>query len=122
MKYAFAAAVAAVLAVANGAQADHFSGIYGNTVTRTMADGTKVTIYVNEDKTWEQHVGAAVMKGTYAWKDDTHACFTVLDPAPKDPSMATNCIEIKDDHKAGDTWTEPGPGGHDMTTSITAGR
>ncbi len=122
MKYAFPVAVAAVLTVVTAAQADHFSGVYGNTVTRTMADGTKVIIYVNEDKTWEQHVGTVVMKGTYAWKDDTHACFTVVDPAPKDPSMATNCIEIKDDRKAGDTWTEPGPGGHDMTMSITAGR
>ena len=122
MKYKLLAAVAAVLVVSTAAQADRFSVAYGNTVTQIMPDGTKFIIFVNIDKTWEQRVGNVTTKGTYVWKDDTHACFTVNDPAPKDPTKATSCVEIKGDHKVGDTWTEPLPGGKNMTVSITAGR
>ena len=122
MKYKLLGAVAAVLVVSTAAQADRFSVAYGNTVTQTLPNGTKMITYINPDKTWEQHVGNHVTKGTYMWKDDTHACFTVSDPAPADPSKATNCSEIKGDHKVGDTWTEPMQNGQPITISITAGR
>jgi hypothetical protein len=115
--------LAAVLLSTAAANADPFAVAYGNTVTQTMPDGSKMTIYVNADKTWEQHRDGKVMKGTYSWKDDTHACFTETDPAPADPSKATNCSEIKGDHKVGDTWTETMPDGKTaITMSITAGR
>ena len=116
--------LAAVLLSTAAAQAgDLFAVAYGNTVTQTMPDGSKTIIYVNADKTWEQHRGDKVMKGTYSWKDDTHACFTMTDPAPADPSKATNCNEIKGDHKVGDTWTETMPDGKSqITMAITAGR
>ena len=115
--------LAAVLLPTAAANADPFAVAYGNTVTQTMPDGSKMTIYVNADKTWEQHRDGKVMKGTYSWKDDTHACFTETDPAPADPSKATNCSEIKGDHKVGDTWTETMPDGKTaITMSITAGR
>ena len=121
MKYAFPAALAALLAVATAAEADHFAGVYGNTVTQVMANGVKIVIYINEDKTWERHIGNTIVKGTYAWKDDTHVCFTA-DPAPKDPGMGSNCFEVKDDRKAGDTWTDTAPDGSSVAMSITAGR
>jgi len=116
--------LAAVLLSMPAAQAgDLFAVAYGNTVTQTMPDGSKTIIYVNADKTWEQHMGGKVIKGTYSWKDDTHACFTETDPAPADPSKATNCNEIKGDHKVGDTWTETMPDGKSsVTMAITAGR
>jgi hypothetical protein len=115
--------LAAVFLSAAGAQADPFSVAYGNTVTQTAPDGSKAVIYVNADKTWERHsADGKVYKGTYAWKDDTHACFTVTDPAPADASKATNCSEIKGDHKLGDTWTEPMGNGQNISVSITAGR
>ena len=95
---------------------------HGNTVTQTAPDGTKTIIYVNPDKSWERHTGDKVVKGTYSWKDDTHACFTVTDPAPADPSKATSCNEIKGDHKVGDTWTETTPDGRTITMAITPGR
>ena len=116
--------LAAVLLSTAAAQAgDLFAVAYGNTVTQTMPDGSKTIIYVNADKTWEQHRGDKVMKGTYSWKDDTHACFTMTEPAPADPSKATNCNEIKGDHKVGDTWTETMPDGKStITMAITAGR
>ena len=114
---------AVLLTTASASAADLFAVAYGNTVTQTMPDGSKTIIYVNADKTWEQHrADGTVMKGTYAWQDDSHACFTMTDPAPKDPAKATNCNEIKGDHKVGDTWTEPLPNGQNITMSITAGR
>jgi len=116
--------LAAILLSTAAAQAgDLFAVAYGNTVTQTGPDGSKTVIYVNADKTWEQHRGDKVVKGTYSWKDDSHACFTVTDPAPADPSKATNCNEIKGDHKVGDTWNETMEDGKtQITMSITAGR
>ena len=113
----------AVLLSTAAAQADDlFAVAYGNTVTQTF-QGKTMTIYVNPDKTWEQHMAdGKVFKGTYGWKDATHACFTVTDPAPKDPSHATNCSEIKGDHKVGDTWSEDAGNGQTITMSITQGR
>jgi hypothetical protein len=113
----------AVLFTTVAANADPFGVAYGNTVTQTGPDGSKTIIYVNADKTWEQHRDGKVMKGTYSWQDATHACFTMTDPAPADPSKATNCNEIKGDHKVGDTWTETMPDGKtQITMAITAGR
>lgn len=122
MKRMMLAAVA-VLAVSAAAQADDlFAPAYGNTVTQSFADGTKFVIYINADKSWEEHVGAKTMKGIYAWKDGTHACFTTTDPAPSDPTKATSCVEIKGGHKVGDSWSETTPDGKPMTVSIAAGR
>ncbi|HWA92118.1 MAG TPA: hypothetical protein VG889_18915 [Rhizomicrobium sp.] len=123
-RIALGAAILAVSATAAFAQTDPFAVAYGNTVTQTRPDGTKVVIYVNADKTWEQHMsGGAVVKGTYAWQDASHVCFTVVDPAPKDAAHATDCNEIKGDHKVGDTWTETMEDGKtQITMSITAGR
>ena len=122
MKRILLAAVAAV-GISTAAQAaDPFAVAYGNTVTQTFPDGTKMTTYVNADMTWQQTVGGKTTKGTYGWKDATHVCFTVTDPVPADPSKATGCNEIKGDHKLGDTWTETMPNGGTMTMAITPGR
>lgn len=122
MKRIILAAVAAAALFSTSAYADPFAVAYGNTVTQTFPDGTKMTTYVNADMTWQQSVGGKTIKGTYAWKDATHVCFTVTDPAPADPSKATGCNEIKGDHKLGDTWTETGANGATITMTITAGR
>jgi hypothetical protein len=118
----FFLAAAAVVALSTAAHADPFAVAYGNTVTQTLPDGTKIIIYVNPDMSWQQTAGGHVTKGTYAWKDPTHVCFTVTDPAPVDPSKATGCNEIKGDHKVGDTWTEQTPDGRTITMAISAGR
>ena len=115
--------LAAVVLSAAAAQADPLAMTYGNTVTQTTPDGKKSITYVNADKTWERHApDGKVYKGTFVIQDDTHACFTAVDPAPQDAKSATNCIEIKADHKVGDTWTEPMGNGQNITISITAGR
>jgi hypothetical protein len=115
------AALAALTATA--AYADQFAGIYGNTVHITRPDGTTAIVFVNEDKTWEQRTTEGkVMRGTFAWKDDTHVCFTVTDPKPEKPEDAESCDEVTGNHKAGDTWTEDDGKGHTTTIAVTAGR
>ena len=117
--------LAAVLATTVAAEAgDPLAVGYGNTITQTLPSGAKMVVYVNADKTWEQHMAdGKVLKGTFTVPDDTHACFTVTSPAAQDPSKATNCVEIKGDHKVGDTWNETLPDGKStMTVSITPGR
>src|ERR1700678_1641097 len=76
---------AAFFALTSMAQAaDPYQGMYGNPVTITGSDGMKVISFVNQDMTWEQHgPNGMVVKGTYAWKDATTACFTQTDPAPQ---------------------------------------
>ena len=55
-----------LLSTASAPAEDPLAVAYGNTVTQTMADGTKTVIYVNADKTWEQHRSdGTVLKGTY---------------------------------------------------------
>lgn len=122
MKGIFIAAVAAI-AITTAAESDPLSGAFGNTLTRTLPNGTKMIVYVNADQTWEQHVGATVMKGTYAWKDAVQVCFTLTAPPPPDPAKAINCFVAKDEHKVGDTWTDPMPDGKGVITNVlTAGR
>jgi opacity protein-like surface antigen len=114
---------AAFLALAGAAQAaDPYANFYGNTVNITGSDGTKVTSYVNADMTWEQHAPAGVVKGTYAWKDATTACFTQTDPAPKSADGATVCLPNQTAHNVGDSWTVAGGDGKPVTVSLTAGR
>jgi len=117
------AGVTAMCLSAPALAADPLSGAFGNTLTRTLPDGTKMIVYVNADQTWEQRTGTTVIKGTYAWKDATSVCFTLTDPAPADPTKATNCFVAKDEHKVGDTWTDPMPDGKGVITNVlTAGR
>ena len=119
--FLFAAAAVAALAVSTAAQADPLAGAYGNTITITQDDGTKFTAYFNADKTWEEHHGATVVKGTFEFKDNNQLCKTITAPAPADPAKATSC-EVAQDHKIGDTWTETSPNGKSITITITAGR
>lgn len=122
MKRILLAAVAVAFVATAAEAADPFANAYGNTVTQVLPDGTKMITYINPDMTWERHIGDKTLKGTYAWEDATHACFTVNDPAPADPAQATSCSEIKGTHNVGDTWTEMTPDGQTITISLTAGR
>ncbi len=114
---------ASALALTIGvAHADPYANLYGNTLSMTGVDGTKSTVFINQDMSWESHLtNGTVLKGTYAWKDAQTACFTVV-PAPKPPAPATNCYAAQADHNVGDTWTMNGPDGKPNTLTITAGR
>lgn len=125
-KFIAAVAAAGVFASASAYAATPFDGAYGNTVTQTVADGTKIVIYVNADGTWQRMIGSQVAKGTYTWKDATHACFVQTDPAltpDQAKMMGDGCNDFAGPaHVAGDTWTQNLPNGQTMTVSITAGR
>ena len=115
-------AAAAVVLSIGAAHADPFESAYGNTVTTTLPDGSKQVAYVNRDGTWEQHeADGMVIKGTFVWKGERTACFTIVDPTPKDASKATHCHDIAGDHKLGETWSET-DNGQTFTMAITAGR
>jgi len=102
--------------------ADPYQSMYGNTLTITGSDGTKVTTFVNQDMTWEQHnPNGMVVKGTYVWKDATTACFTQTDPAPQANAQPL-CLPNQMAHNVGDTWSVSGMDGKPVTVTITAGR
>jgi hypothetical protein len=96
---------AAFFALTSMAQAaDPYQSMYGNTTT------------------WEQHgPNGMVVKGTYAWKDATTACFTQTDPAPQAGAQPL-CLQNQGMHNVGETWTVAGMDGKPVTVSITAGR
>ncbi|HTW36626.1 MAG TPA: hypothetical protein VMD53_18555 [Rhizomicrobium sp.] len=114
---------AAFFALTSMAQAgDPYQSMYGNTVTITGSDGAKVTTFVNQDMTYEQHgPNGTVVKGTYVWKDATTACFTQTDPAPAGNAQPL-CLQNQMAHGVGDTWTVNGMDGKPVTVTITAGR
>ena len=114
---------AAFLALTSAAfAADPYQSMYGNTVTITGSDGTKVMSFVNQDMTWEQHgPNGMVVKGTYAWKDATTACFTQTDPAPQ-ANQPPLCLQNQAAHTVGETWSVAGMDGKPVSISLTAGR
>lgn len=101
----------AVLALSAGAAlADNLAGYYGNTVVITSPDGKVTKSKVNADKTYSSVLPDGTQtKGTWAWKDDTTACFTQVTPAPA-AGTAPACFKI-DAHKVGDTWSTKTPDG-----------
>jgi hypothetical protein len=115
---------AALLALSGTAlAADAYANFYGNTVSITGSDGSKVTSFVNQDMTWEQHwANGMVTKGTYAWKDATTACFTQTDPAPKSADQGPVCLQNQAAHNVGDSWSVAGADGKPVTVSLTSGR
>jgi hypothetical protein len=109
--------------VTTAAYADQFAGYYGNTVSIKHPGGATSTVFVNVDKTWEHRTpDGKTYRGTYAWKDDTHVCLTLVDPPPAPGEDAQECHEVTGDHKLGDTWTDSDGKGHTTTFTITAGR
>lgn len=123
MKAAALAVFALGLMPAAALADDPYAAMYGNTVTITTANGAKVISYVNPDMSWEQHVeGGVVVKGTYAWKDATTACFTQTDPVPKSPDHATVCLQNQTAHAVGDSWSVQGNDGKPVTVTLTSGR
>ncbi len=116
-------AAATVSMLATAADADPFASAYGNTLTTTAPDNTKVVTYVNADGTWERHAAdGSILKGTFVWKDAQTACFTVTDPAPKQGDQSTGCRTFTATHAIGDTWTDKDPKGNVYTSTLTAGR
>lgn len=123
MKRVLISAMAFFVAGGTAMAGDLYANLYGNTVTITGPDGSKVMAYVNQDMTWENRMaGGANVKGTYSWKDATTACFTRVDPAPKSTEQATVCLPNQTAHNVGDSWTTNDSDGKPATITLTAGR
>jgi len=118
----FMLASLALVASVCAANADPMTGLYGNTLTMTGADGKASKVFVNQDMSWEQHMSdGTAIKGTWAWQDPTTACFTQTTPPPK-PDMKPYCAKI-DPHNPGDTWSEKDAQGKVLVNySLSAGR
>ncbi len=105
-----------VLAVAP-ASADTWTGVYGNTITSTYADGRVVEVYVDADHTYAIALpDGARLKGT--WADaGGQSCFTLAAPPP---GAKPSCFPLKD-YKVGDTFSGEDATGK-YTGVISAGR
>ncbi len=101
---------------------DPFAAEYGNTLTQTGPDGARIVTFINEDRTWIQHLpDGSARRGTYRWQDDHTVCFAQTDPAP--PSgQGTGCNEVRSAHQVGESWTQKDSKGQTYTMTIVAGR
>ncbi len=110
---------AALLCAATPALADTWTGVYGNTITSTYADGRVVKVYVEADHTYSILLpDGAKLKGS--WADaDGQSCFTLTDPPPA-PGAKPSCFPLKE-YKVGDTFAGEDVTGR-YTGAISAGR
>ncbi|MEI9885834.1 MAG: hypothetical protein WDN08_04920 [Rhizomicrobium sp.] len=116
-KIVLAGAVA--LCSAQPALADTWTGVYGNTITSTYADGRVVKVYVESDHTYSIVLpDGAKLKGTWA-DGGGQSCFTLTDPPPP-PDAKPSCFALKE-YKVGDTFAGEDATGK-YTGVISAGR
>lgn len=119
MKTMFAAILSLVIvASAWAADADPMAGRYGNTVRITSKDGKLTRIYYNPDKsvTVMRPDGGVI---TGAWEiEGAELCVS----ASVMLMSVKRCLPFVPDKKPGDTWTQKGPDGDDVTIAIVAGR
>jgi hypothetical protein len=110
------ACVAAAGAWAAGA--DPMQGRYGNTVRITNAAGQITRIYYNVDKSVTvMRPDGAVISGS--WEiEGAELCVS----ASVMLMSVRRCSPFVPDKKPGDSWTQKGPDGDEVTIAIVAGR
>lgn len=113
----FAVALAFGMALTSGvAFADTIQNGYGNTFVVTRADGAQVRYQFNQDGTFTGVApGGSTMAGTYTAADG-QLC---LNPPN---GGAPQCTAIAADKNVGDTWTQTGVDGSEITVTLEAGR
>jgi outer membrane lipoprotein SlyB len=114
MKILAAIAAAAVLGMAGAASADTMENSFGNTITVTTADGHNIIYLVNADHSYAMNAGDTHVNGTWAVKGD-QVCLT-----PQ--GGQETCTPYDASRNVGDTWTQTGSDGAQITIKITAGR
>lgn len=111
--------IAALLCAIAPAAAGTWTGVYGNTITSTYADGRVVKVYVEADHTYSILLpNGAKLKGTWA-DGDGQSCFTLTDPPPA-PGAKPSCFPLKE-YAVGDTFSGEDVTGK-YTGTISAGR
>ncbi len=113
----FAAALVFVAALGGSvAFADTIQNGYGNTFVVTNASGQEARYQFNEDGTFTGTApGGSAMAGTYAVTDG-QLC---LNPPN---GGAPTCTAVAADKNVGDTWTQTGTDGSQITVTLVAGR
>lgn len=116
MKKFFFAAVMAVALSAAPAFAETIQNAFGNTVSVTYADGRIASYHFNEDGTFTGIApGGTTMRGRWAIEGEE---LCLIPPGGQAPT----CTHIESDKNVGDTWTQTGSDGSQITVAITAGR
>jgi hypothetical protein len=108
----------AALAVCGSAAADPMQGRYGNTVRITAKDGKLSRAYYNADKSVTvMRPDGGVITGT--WEiEGAELCVS----ASVMLMSVKRCLPFVPDKKPGDTWTQKGPDGDEVSITIVAGR
>lgn len=104
----------AVFGLTAPAFADTLEGAYGNTVTVTTASGQTATYHFNADNTYMMMAGETHLSGVWAINGE-ELCLT---PEGGEPA----CAPYVGDKNVGDTWTQTGSDGSEITVTITEGR
>ncbi len=116
MKKILAATALAFALSAGAAFADTMQNAFGNTVVVTYASGSSAQYHFNEDGTFTGvAVGGTGMRGRWATEGEQ---LCLIPPGGQAPT----CLQIAADKSVGDTWTQAGSDGSEITVTLQAGR
>ena len=111
-----AAALISFAALSGSALAQGMTNGDGNTFIVTEANGVAVRYHFNSDGTWDAVApDNSTVNGTYTVANG-QICLT-----GSGMSQAA-CTEYHPDKNVGDTWTQPGTDGQQITVALVAGR
>lgn len=111
-------ALAIAMAASTFAAGDPMTGRYGNTQVVTHKDGRSMRAMFNADKSVTMmRPDGSVLQGTWAIEGE-QLCLSVSMLVVEDK----RCMGFVPDKKPGDTWTQKGPDGQQVTVRIVPGR
>ena len=113
----FAVAIAlGVAMIAAPAVAGTMDNSYGNTIVVTYPNGGQAFYYFNADGSFSGTApGGSQMAGTYTVEGDQ---LCLIPPS----GQAPQCTAVAADKNVGDTWTQNGTDGSQITGELRAGR
>ncbi|MES1197196.1 MAG: hypothetical protein ABUL55_01100 [Pseudomonadota bacterium] len=115
MRLLLAATLALGLFTAPAFADDAMQGAYGNTVVVTEPSGAVIRYYFEPDGTFTASAPNDVtLRGRYEVAGD-QLCFLA-------PSGQRTCSPLVTGHALGETWTQTGTQGQDITVTLQAGR
>lgn len=112
-KLAMALAVSAAM-FAGAAFADTIANAEGNTFVVTDGSGAQARYHFNADNTFVAHTPEGEVSGVYELADG-QLCLTPT-------GGERGCVPYAGDKNVGDTWTQPGTDGSEITVTLEAGR
>jgi hypothetical protein len=116
MKRLIAALAASAALMSGAAFADTMENTYGNTIVVRYASGAEARYHFNADGTFTGVApGGSTMAGTYTVEGER---LCLIPPSGQAPS----CTTIVTDKNVGDTWTQAGADGAEITVTLQEGR